>query len=104
MEERMPGLFSNPLNADSVAVSQCHLFLPQPRLIQDLEQPPDRQIYRRWVPTHRDLMNQNWTVQLVPATSQALPSIVQTTPPNSNITTPNLGGLSVEDFRRLNTH
>lgn len=104
MEERMPGLFRNPLNADSVAVSQCHLFLPRPRLIQDLWQPPEYQIYRRWVPTHRDLMNQNWTVQLVPATARSLPSIIQTDPPSFNITTPNLGGLSVEDFRRLNTH
>jgi len=104
MQERMPGLFSNPLNADSVAVAQCHLFLPRPRLIQDLLQPPDEQIYRRWVPTGRNLMNQNWTMQLVPATTRAMPSIVQTIPPNSNITTPNLGGLSVDDFRRLNTH
>lgn len=104
MEERMPGLFSNPLNADSMAIAQCHLFLPRPRLIKDLWLPPDRWIHRRWVPTHRDLMNQNWTIQLVPATSESMPSIVQTIPPDSDITTPNLGGLSVDDFRRLNTH
>lgn len=104
MQERMPGLFTNPLNADSIAVAQCQLIVARPRLLQDLWLPPDEQVFRAWVPTHRDLMNQTWTVQLVPATTRSMPSILQTTPPNFDIITPNLGGLSVEDFRRLNTH
>lgn len=105
MEERMPGLFRNPLNADSVAFAQTQLFIPVGRFIQDLKYLGERGEYRFWSgPANRDLWNQNWTVQLVPGTSQSIPTIIQSVPTGENVTTPNLGGLSVDQFRRLNTH
>ncbi len=50
------------------------------------------------------LWNQNWNVQLVPATAAALPTILQTAPPELDYEVPSLGGLSVDEFRHLNTH
>ncbi|MDG1873685.1 MAG: Tad domain-containing protein [Mariniblastus sp.] len=106
MQERMPGLFYNPLQADQMAFAQAQLFIPRGRFIQDTRYFGDPQ--RQWRfsagPSNRDLWNQNWAVQLVPATSQSIPSILQTPPPEIPALTPNLGGLTVEDFRRINTH
>ncbi len=104
MQERMPGLFNNPMQGDQLAFAQAQLYIPRARLVQDIRLPPEEQIFRFPVPQHRDLMNQNWTTQLVPATAAAIPTILQTAPGNTSITPPNLGGLSVEEFRRLNTH
>ena len=100
MDETLPGLFRNPNDADGVAFSQAQLMLPVPRFLVHL----DRGLFRQNIPTHRDLMNQNWTIQLVPATAAAIPQIVQTPPPMIEVQTPNLGGLSVEEFRQINTH
>jgi hypothetical protein len=104
MEERMPGLFVNPMEGDQQAFAQVQLYISRGRLVEDLRLPPEDQIFRVAPSGRRDLMSQNWNSQLVPATTAALPMILQTSPDNSNITTPNLGGLSVEEFRRLNTH
>ena len=104
MAERMPGLFRNPMEGDQLGFAQVQLYIPRGRLAQDLTLPPEDQIFRVSVPRHRDLMNQNWTTQLVPATAASIPTILQTSPGNSTISTPNLGGIGVEDFRRLNTH
>ena len=107
MQERMPGLFINPLNADQTAFAQVQLFLPTARLLQDVRFIGDPRREFRWSsfgPRNRDLWNQNWSVQMVPATAANIPSILQTPPPAINVTVPNLGGISVDDFRRLNTH
>ncbi|MFK7767851.1 MAG: Tad domain-containing protein [Mariniblastus sp.] len=104
MDENMPGLFKNPLDADGVAFSQIQLFIPRNRLRVRLDLPPERRLYRQSYPMHRDLMNQNWTIQLVPATAKAIPQIVSTDPPMIGTETPNLGGLSTDEFRHINTH
>lgn len=54
-------------------------------------------------PMHWDLLNQNWTVKIVPATAPAIPEILQT-PPGDNTRTPNLGGARIEHLNRVNTH
>lgn len=104
MPERLPGLFENPLDADDVAFAQVRLYIPRNRLMYDPDRRPEYRVYRQGRPTHRDLLNQSWTVQLVPATSASIPVILQSSPPDIQVTTPNLGGINVEEFRRLNTH
>ena len=104
MPERLPGLFENPMDADDVAFSQIRLFLPRPRLVFDPTQPPDKQIGRDGAPMHRNLLNQNWNTQMVPASLAGIPAILEESPDNAAITPLNLGGINVEEFRRLNTH
>jgi hypothetical protein len=64
---------------------------------------------RQGVPTHWDLWNQHWSCRLVPATQEAIPQILETPPPlpefaQRGMTTPNLGGLTGDDLRQINTH
>jgi hypothetical protein len=64
---------------------------------------------RQPVPTHWDLWNQHWSVQLVPAVQASIPGILQTPPPlpdfaARNMRMPNLGGLTGYDLRQINTH
>lgn len=54
-------------------------------------------------PRHWDLLNQNWTVKIVPATAPSIPTILET-PPGENIRTPNLAGARIEHLNRVNTH
>jgi hypothetical protein len=49
------------------------------------------------------LLNQNWTVKIVPATATAIPEILQT-PPTDNVRMPDLGAARVEHLNRVNTH
>jgi len=97
--------------------------LPPPGSGDPPEQPPDEPIppdpeqpEGSWVVGRQphveetwNLLNQHWTVQLVPATATILPQILQT-PPNvpgfdsSRFQLPDLGSLSVEDLGRINTH
>jgi hypothetical protein len=91
------------MDADQATFAQVYLAPPRPRLVRH----PDWTewwIGRTNSPTHFDLFNQNWNVQLVPATARAVPAIVQSVPPGSGIRPQNLGGIGVETFRRLNTH
>jgi len=55
------------------------------------------------------LLNQHWTVHLVPATVDTLADILQTQPqvpglPPSPLRLPSLGGLQTSDLGRINTH
>jgi hypothetical protein len=54
-----------------------------------------------------NLLNQRWSVQLVPATLPALSDILQTVPPiaaGGAIQVPNLGSLRTEDIGRISPH
>jgi len=65
-----------------------------------------RQSGRRY-PTHWDLQNQNWSVQLVPATAPSIPRILSTQPYVNGITnvdTPDLWGIREEDFLWISNH
>jgi hypothetical protein len=103
MPERLPGLFGNPMDADDQAYTQIRLFMPRGRLIYDPTQPIEYQIYREHN-RPRSLLEQGWTTQIVPATSAIIPTILEIRPANSTAVTPNLGGINVEEYRRLNTH
>ncbi len=64
----------------------------------------------RWAtenwPSHWDLLNQNWMVKLVPATAPSLPEILAANPgiESFNFRPPNLGGITIEQLKRMNTH
>ena len=58
---------------------------------------------------HWDLLNEHWTVALVPATARSLTGILQTPPsvPNSGSSgfqVPNLANVSSDDLKRISSH
>ncbi|MSR59656.1 MAG: hypothetical protein EXS05_18775 [Planctomycetaceae bacterium] len=61
-------------------------------------------------PPHWDLLNQNWTVQLVPSTTARLAQILQTKPPDLalsqplTVKLPRLGSATSQTLRNLNGH
>lgn len=59
--------------------------------------------YENW-PEHWDLLNQNWTVQLVPATSPKLPEILKADPIGVQFRPINLGSATMRDVNAVNTH
>lgn len=71
----------------------------------------DLWVYENW-PGHWDLLNQNWTAQLVPATHDSVVQILQTAPPPAalnlseqvTVKLPYLGQLNARGLRQLNTH
>ncbi len=120
-------------HSDAVAFTQISLFVPRPRRVLSNGQsspqmslggtfgfssnialppqpapgsiPPEQE---RWPsetwPWHWDLLNQNWTVKIVPATAPAIPKILQSPPRDSHIRLPNLGSAGVQQLNRVNTH
>ncbi|MDA0282768.1 MAG: Tad domain-containing protein [Planctomycetota bacterium] len=86
-----------------------------PRNRPPATQPPDnnsleRVLRERWLlenyPTNWDLLNQNWMVQLIPATARRLPEILQTNPGGdfANLRLPNYGETENNVLKRANTH
>jgi len=52
-----------------------------------------------------DLLNQNWAVQLVPATTASLGALLSVQPPGlANVRVPNLQNFAPQDLQRVNTH
>jgi hypothetical protein len=89
--------------------------LEVPRSRPPAVSPPDndsleRVLRERWLlenyPTHWDLLNQNWMVQLIPATAQRLPEILQTNPGGdfADVRLPNYGEDENNSLKRVNTH
>jgi hypothetical protein len=78
--------------------------------------PPQQEVTREhwvssWCSPRWDLMNQNWTTQLVPATTDSLLSILSTQPSGdgvSDLRIPDLFnggmGLSQDDIQRVSQH
>jgi hypothetical protein len=78
-----------------------------PRYPQE-EEEPEMIVIRQSVhfyPEHWTLVNQNWTTQLVPATSASIREILRTTPYDlPEMQVPNLAGVSDRDFQWLSNH
>ena len=70
----------------------------------------ERVLRERWLlesyPTHWDLLNQNWMVQLVPATAERLPEILQTNPGGdfADVRLSNYGESENNMLKRVNSH
>jgi len=67
---------------------------------------PIHPVNLQWIPIW-NLENQNWMAKLVPATSDGIPMILQSSLAQQfvpNIRVPNLGGMSASDMRKINTH
>lgn len=130
LPESGPGLFRNPLAApsDAQAFAQVTVSLPHPRLVRStvpnrggpssggtigydpdpIVPPPPPGTTYRWAregwPVHWDLLNQNWTCQLVPAEADAIGTILQSDPGLGRFRPPTLTGLTPTDLRRVTTH
>lgn len=107
-----PNLFTDSLDIDNQAFAQGMLFIPHRRIVwywTDYHLGIDYPI-RQGVPTHWDLWNQNWSFQLVPATSPSVGPILATPPATpytsglANFRLPNLNQFNPQDLRRLTTH
>ncbi len=67
-------------------------------------------LLERWVnegwPTHWDLLNQNWMVQLIPATARNMPQILATNPgaEYAGLRQPDLRGVDNRHLKRLSHH
>ena len=112
----LPGLFRNPLSGDHLNYAQFMLFLPRSRLGYGTRTAPDFAgqwgVIRQSHPLHWDLLNQNWRVQLVPATLPGLVEILKSTPDfdgaagqtSQAVTLPDLGALTADDISVISHH
>jgi hypothetical protein len=134
------GIYRHPIPSDPLTFAQVQVFVPLPRLWFHAGSNPDGQPpdiggggfgidtpipldppptgptepgwYRENWPTHWDLLNQNWTAQLVPATTARLAEILQTYPAPQAVASerpfdmrlPNLQGATSRTIRRMNAH
>ena len=132
MQQTSPVFFRYPLSIDSMAYAQASVFVPKKRYLRNdgwgntnwlgyrWDQtmgwvssnlydtwPQDwNVINQRWIPQW-DIGNQNWMAQLVPATGDSVPAILQSSQAQQfapNVRVPNLGGLNGSDLRKINTH
>jgi hypothetical protein len=66
-------------------------------------------VVRQDLPIHWDLLNQNWSCQLVPATQAILPTVLESVPPlpafsGSQYKPPQLGEASSDDLQQISPH
>lgn len=121
VDENAPRMFRNPLNegADAQTFAQVTLFIPAPRRQCCPWEWPFQYFDSNtmswqtgWTPNYDgwsndwSMFNQNWTVKLVPATSESLGEILSSDPggPASGYRRPNLRSVSVQDMQGVNTH
>jgi hypothetical protein len=156
IDDRIPGVFRNPIPADTQAYAQIMVYVPRQRLIRVWSEPePDRsdgeesqggvpgqivslpssiggtqdpadtsdqdaaedetsrddwdvarQSGSRY-PANWDLLTQNWSLQLVPATAPTIPRILSTSPEEAGVTeieVPDLTELTEEEFLWISNH
>lgn len=113
VQPTMLRLFTDSLNSDNQAFTQGMLFVPRKRPIAArwIENPPDSGWYfvKTNSPARWDLWSEDWSFQLVPATSTSVLAILQTPPQTpyaaaGALQLPNLQSITTTDIRRLTTH
>lgn len=127
LDEMGPGLFQNPLatGADAQTFAQVQLFLPQRRYLRRngqwgrwVPRPPDRfgnpqpprfVAFRDNWPTGWDLMSQNWSNKIMPATLPRLTEILARSPgtavpEGANYRPAPFSQLAPTSVQRLTTH
>jgi len=125
MQQKSPVYFRYPLAMDAMAFAETSVFVPKARYRCCpwgfwSGTPPQAQWidnYDNW-PEFSNLAvqkrlplwgleNQNWIAKIVPATSDSVPAILQSSQAQQlapGVRIPKLGGLSASDLRRINTH
>lgn len=116
IDERAPGVFKNKLkpHSDAMTFAQVTLFAPAPRYRERPHQTNtnSNQQTSEWIsegdpkigwPIDWDSWNQNWSIQLAPATLSTLPKVLGASPGKS-VTPTNLGDLTIHDLKQINTH
>jgi len=120
VDESADRMYRNPLDAsgDAATFAQITLFIPRPRFYccpwilprtgEDANSGEVVGYYARsdaWS-GEWSTFNQNWNVQLMPATADAIPDILSTNPggPLAGVRTQNLRGASMQDIHPINTH
>lgn len=120
-----PGIYRNPLNGDNrsaaddtyaMTFAQAKFFLPRARYrccpwgrwVRVGGAIPNRQYipyYDNW-PRDWSTFNQNWRTKLVPTWTDQLPAILTQHPGGSvnDLSTPNMGNLTLRDLHLLNSH
>lgn len=73
------------------------------------DEEPQRRVGRQNTPIQWNLLNQNWTIQLMPARATRLPDILQSQPqvpgfPGDQIRPPSFPGITTTDLHQVNTH
>jgi hypothetical protein len=116
VNEMAPLMYSNPVDRQSDAVTFAQLGLYVPRRMYrccpwatpwyDQQGDIHWQVHTNGWPNEWDMFTQNWMVRLVPATSDAIPSILQTNPGGyaASVRVPNLGGATMQELDAINTH
>jgi hypothetical protein len=113
MQPAMLRLFADSLLSDNQAFTQGMLFAPRKRPISanwiDDRDNPGWIFVKTSSPGRWDLWNQDWSFQLVPATSTSIATILQTPPRTpasaaASFQLPNLQSVTPTDVRRLTTH
>ena len=120
--DQAKGIFKNRMKevSDGVTFAQVSVFLPGGRRVRTGTDDLGRPVWGSdgKGPRHWDLWNQNWTSKLVPATSEMIPLILQTSPPTSqgqqgyralnlsgfNSTPSGTGTGSMSEINKVNTH
>ena len=116
IEEMGPGLFENPLSefSDAQSFAQLQVYLPEPRYVRvngswvrwvPIRDPETREItgwrpipYRENWPQRWDLMSQNWTTRIMPASLPELQQILARSPSGLD---PRAGTLRSGPFSRI---
>ena len=111
-----PGLFENPLSefSDAQSFAQLQVYLPEPRYVRvngswvrwvPIRDPETREIigwrpipYRENWPQRWDLMSQNWTTRIMPASLPELQQILARSPSGLD---PRAGTLRSGPFSRI---
>lgn len=115
----MPGMYRTPMRGDALAYAQVRLYIPRPRYTT--ASPCSTWYCPGWDwrgnlhcgtpcfdpwPTEWTLFNQHWAAQLTPATHTSIATLLQTSPGNyiQNVQLPNLGSVTGDEIKRVNTH
>jgi hypothetical protein len=141
MRETLPGLFRNANRSDALAFAEAMIFVPSPRIgfipppgapgpislggapgdtVSVPGAPPNNPpvdtspvIGRLPEPTNWDLLNQNWSLKLVPAISSGVLTALQTTPQlvtlidqgqQRPVRVPSLGSMDAQQLELINNH
>lgn len=116
----MPGMYRVPIKGDAFSFARVMVYLPRARYTTTGGCPRfyglridgfsgetgcDTPSTDAW-PEEWTLFSQNWAAKMIPASSEAVLTLLQTNPGEKapGVTLPNLNGIQMQDFRAINFH